>query len=185
MTGALYTHHEGHTHGIYTITSYRGHVAAAVHHLYVCPQVRLTALLQLRLEGSGARTHTLSLSYGHAHTHTRTYTAVGQIKRFLPVTEADSALREETRPSVCVRSRLGSVRLGPVRTVISGVCPGAAAVCAAEGENPQRRSCAQFFCGLNQTVKLKHTPETSGHSLQNKSTDISQCKPGGLTLTLT
>lgn len=70
MTGALYTHHEGHTHGIYTITSYRGHVAAAVHHLYVCPQVRLTALLQLRLEGSGARTHTLSLSYGHAHTHT-------------------------------------------------------------------------------------------------------------------
>lgn len=115
------------THGIYTITSYRGHVAAAVHHLYVCPQVRLTALLQLRLEGSGARTHTLSLSYGHAHTHTRTYTAVGQIKRFLPVTEAGSALREETRPSVCVRSRLGSVRLGPVRTVISGVCPGAAA----------------------------------------------------------
>lgn len=181
MTGALYTHHEGHTHGIYTITSYRGHVAAAVHHLYVCPQVRLTALLQLRLEGSGARTHTLSLSYAH----TRTYTAVGQIKRFLPVTEAGSALREETRPSVCVRSRLGSVRLGPVRTVISGVCPGAAAVCAAEGENPQRRSCAQFFCGLNQTVKLKHTPETSGHSLQNKSTDISQYKPGGLTLTLT
>lgn len=70
MTGALYTHHEGHTHGIYTITSYRGHVAAAVHHLYVCPQVRLTALLQLRLEGSGARTHTLSLSLTDTHTHT-------------------------------------------------------------------------------------------------------------------
>lgn len=57
------------THGIYTITSYRGHVAAAVHHLYVCPQVRLTALLQLRLEGSGARTHTLSLLRTHTHIH--------------------------------------------------------------------------------------------------------------------
>lgn len=125
MTGALYTHHEGHTRHIYhhVIQRSRGRRCTSP----VCLSAGTFNGAFTAETGGEWRAHTHALSLLRTRTHTRTYTAVGQIKRFLPVTEAGSALREETRPSVCVRSRLGSVRLGPVRTVISGVCPGAAA----------------------------------------------------------